>query len=59
MLPGTKVSRRPTGFSLQENLENLNNGEKQMAAMVTLTGVSPTDAEIWEAISAKSYSRCI
>ena len=51
MLPGTKVSRRPTGFSLQENLENLNNGEKQMAAMVTLTGASPTDAEIWEAIS--------
>ena len=51
MLLGTKVSRRPTGFSLQENLENLNNGEKQMAAMVTLTGASPTDAEIWEAIS--------
>jgi len=46
MLPGTKVSRRPTGFSLQENLENLNNGEKQMAAMATLTGASPTDAEI-------------
>jgi len=51
MLPGTKVSRRPTGFSLQENLENLNNGEKQMAAMATLTGASPTDAEIWQAIS--------
>ena len=46
-----KVSRLPTGFSLQENLENLNNGEKQMTAMAkSLTGASPTDTEIWEAM---------
>lgn len=28
MLPSTKVSPRLTGFSLQKNLENLNNEEK-------------------------------
>jgi len=49
-LPGMKMSRLPTGFSLQDNLENLSNGEKQMTIMAKpLSGASPTEAEIWKA----------
>lgn len=59
-LPGMKMSRLPTGFSLQDNLENLSNGEKQMTIMAKpLSGASPTEAEIWKATPvAKNRSKC-
>lgn len=51
MLPNLKGSRRPTGFSLQDNLENCLNEEKQMTAMVrSITGASSASEQTWKTI---------
>ncbi len=60
ILPGTKVSPRPTGLSLQENLENLFYGEKQMTpgwypagASSTQPPLDPFSALDWSGIQAR------
>lgn len=51
-VPGTKVSLRPTGLLLQENLENCFYEEKQMTVMVkSLTGASSAwDTTPWRSV---------
>lgn len=49
--PGTKVSPRPSGLSLQDNLKNCLNEEKQMTEMdKTTTGASSASAMTWKTI---------
>lgn len=51
MSPGTKVSPRPIGLSLQENLENCLNEGKQMTGTVkTTTGAPSVCAMDWISI---------
>ena len=51
MLPGTKVSPRPTGLSLQENLENrLYEGKQMTAGDLFLTG-APSANLSWDTIN--------
>jgi hypothetical protein len=46
------VCPRPTGFSLQENLENQLYGEKQMTAQnYSVTGASPAYDYLWRQIN--------
>ena len=49
-LPGTKVSRRPAGFSLQENLRNRRHGGKQMTAVSVSNPGAPSTDFTWDAI---------
>ena len=51
MLPGTKVSLRSTGLSLQDNLENHQNEEKQMTTMnYSLIGASSACQIDWSLV---------
>ena len=51
-LPGAKASPRPTGVSLQENLENRYYEEKQMTTMaLPLIGASSAKIKLWESIN--------
>jgi RNA-directed DNA polymerase len=57
MSPGTKVSPRLTGLTLQENLWNRYDGEKQMTTAATpLIGASPKVAN-WDAIKWRTIER--
>lgn len=49
-LPGAKVSRRPAGLSLQENLENHLHEEKQMTVAVNSGTGASSAGSIWDAI---------
>jgi len=47
-----KASRRPTGLSLRDKLENRKNEEKQMTAVnIILTGAPSTPYTIWETMN--------
>jgi RNA-directed DNA polymerase len=47
-----KAGRRPTGLSLQKNLENRKNEEKQMTAIqLVLTGASSASYQNWLTIN--------
>lgn len=51
MSPSAKAGRRPTGLSLQKNLENCLYEEKQMTGMITsLTGASSAFELTWGAL---------
>jgi RNA-directed DNA polymerase len=51
MSPAPQGCPLPTGVWLQDNLENRNNGGKQMTIMATLIGAPPTKVDDWESIS--------
>lgn len=61
VIPLAKAGRRPTGLSLQENMENRNHEEKQMTAMTMLltsssAGASSTPELTWPAINWQHVS---